>query len=232
MDAAPATRGDRELRRDGRARDAYGALPRAPASPPLQPRPRHGHSEEGAAPDRAAARDPHGDAGRRARDARLVAAAARLCWRVSAKRARALDVEQLRFSKAGCYVWLASAKNDPRKKGRELFVPRLPATSPKVELCAVAAIERWLTIVGPPAAVFRTFDLRGLRHRTASSHLGRLCGAFAATWLYNERSKKESANREYQGRDRATIERHRAQLHCRGNNRQRTAVTRDHWLIS
>jgi len=73
----------------------------------------------------------------------------------------ALDVEQLRFTGAGCYVWIASAKNDPWKKGRELFVPLLPATSPKVELCAVAALERWLKIVGPAAAVFRTFDLRG-----------------------------------------------------------------------
>jgi len=73
----------------------------------------------------------------------------------------ALDVEQLRFSKAGCYVWIASAKNDPRKQGRELFVPRLPATSTKAELCAVAALERWLSIVGPAGAVFRTFDLRG-----------------------------------------------------------------------
>jgi len=51
----------------------------------------------------------------------------------------ALDVEQLRFSRAGCYVWIASAKNGPRKKGRELFVPRLPAASTKAELCAVAA---------------------------------------------------------------------------------------------
>ena len=29
----------------------------------------------------------------------------------------ALDVEQLRFSKAGLYGWIAAAKNDPRKKG-------------------------------------------------------------------------------------------------------------------
>jgi len=78
----------------------------------------------------------------------------------------ALDVEQLRFSKAGCYVWIASAKNDPRKKGRELFVPRLPSTSTKRELCAIAALERWLAIVGPAGPVFRTFDLRG--HLTAT----------------------------------------------------------------
>ncbi len=78
----------------------------------------------------------------------------------------ALDVEQLRFSKAGCYVWIASAKNDPRKKGRELFVPRLPATSTKSTLCAVAALERWLVIVGPAGPVFRTFDLR--KHLTTT----------------------------------------------------------------
>ncbi len=73
----------------------------------------------------------------------------------------ALDVEQLRFSKAGCYVWISSAKNDPRKKGRELFVPRLPLTSTKAELCAVTALERWLATVGAAGAVFRTFGLHG-----------------------------------------------------------------------
>ena len=73
----------------------------------------------------------------------------------------ALDVEQLRFSKKGLYVWIAAAKNDPRKKGRELFVPRLPAGLPNAALCAVAALERWLEIVGTTGPVFRTFDLRG-----------------------------------------------------------------------
>jgi integrase len=37
----------------------------------------------------------------------------------------ALDVEDLRFSESGLYVWIAAAKNDPRKQGRELYVPRL-----------------------------------------------------------------------------------------------------------
>jgi len=69
----------------------------------------------------------------------------------------ALDVEHLKFSKRGLYVWIASAKNDPRKKGRELYVPRLSA----IELCAVAMLERWLKVVGAERAVFRTFDLRG-----------------------------------------------------------------------
>jgi integrase len=43
----------------------------------------------------------------------------------------ALDLEDLRFSSAGLYVWIAAAKNDPRKAGRELYVPRLPAAGPK-----------------------------------------------------------------------------------------------------
>jgi len=42
----------------------------------------------------------------------------------------ALNVEQLRFSKRGLYIWVVAAKNDPRKKGRELYVPRLPQASP------------------------------------------------------------------------------------------------------
>jgi len=63
----------------------------------------------------------------------------------------ALDVEQLRISKAGCYVWITSAKNDPRKKGRELFVTRLPTTSIKAGVCAVAALkEDGLRSLGQP----------------------------------------------------------------------------------
>ncbi len=73
----------------------------------------------------------------------------------------ALDVEQLRFSKQGLYVWIAAAKNDPRKKGRELYVPRVPAASSQAQLCAVVALELWLEAVGGVGPVFRTFDLRG-----------------------------------------------------------------------
>ncbi len=73
----------------------------------------------------------------------------------------ALDVEHLRFSKKGLYVWIATAKNDPRKKGRELYVPRLPAASASSALCAVAALERWLEVVGAAGLLFLTFDLRG-----------------------------------------------------------------------
>ena len=76
----------------------------------------------------------------------------------------ALDVADLRFSNVGLYVWIAAAKNDPRKKGRELYVPRLLGT----ELCAVRALERWLEVVAVTAAIFRTFDLR---HRLTSNRL-------------------------------------------------------------
>jgi integrase len=75
----------------------------------------------------------------------------------------ALDVEDLRFSAKGLYLWIAAAKNDPRKKGRELYVPRLPTSNglPGTGLCAVGALERWLEAVGSAGPVFRTFDLRG-----------------------------------------------------------------------
>ncbi|MGB8266899.1 MAG: tyrosine-type recombinase/integrase [Candidatus Velthaea sp.] len=75
----------------------------------------------------------------------------------------ALDVDDLRFSATGLFVWISAAKNDPRKKGRELYVPRLPKTNglPGADLCAVTALERWLQTVGREGPVFRTFDLRG-----------------------------------------------------------------------
>jgi len=73
----------------------------------------------------------------------------------------ALDVEHLRFSKRGLYVWIAAAKNDPRKKGRELYVPRLPTSSSSGQLCAVAALARWVEVIGTSGPIFRTFDLRG-----------------------------------------------------------------------
>lgn len=59
------------------------------------------------------------------------------------------------------YRRIAAAKNDQRKKGRELYVPRLPTASPSAQLCAVAALERWLEALGPDGPVLRTFHLRG-----------------------------------------------------------------------
>jgi len=58
-------------------------------------------------------------------------------------------------------VWIAAAKDDPRKKGRELYVPRIPVDSTSAQLCAVAGLERWLEAVGTAGPIFRTFDLRG-----------------------------------------------------------------------
>jgi integrase len=71
----------------------------------------------------------------------------------------ALDVGDLRFTRKGLYVWIAGAKNDPRRAGRELYVPRLLAEC--AELCAAAGLEQWLDVVGKDGPVFRTFDLRG-----------------------------------------------------------------------
>ena len=83
-----------------------------------------------------------------------------------------LDVADLRFSDAGLYVWIGSAKNDPRKKGRELYVPRLAGS----ELCAVAALERWIEEVGAAGAMFRTLDLRGrlTEHRLDTGDVARV----------------------------------------------------------
>ncbi len=67
----------------------------------------------------------------------------------------------MRFSDSGLYVWISAAKNDPRKEGRELRVARLPASGPRAELCAVAALERWLETVGATGPLFRSFDFRG-----------------------------------------------------------------------
>ncbi len=69
----------------------------------------------------------------------------------------ALDVVDLKFLAAGVYVWIAAAKNDPRKKGRELYVPRLP----KPEICPVLALERWLEVVGSEGSRVQDLDLRG-----------------------------------------------------------------------
>lgn len=71
----------------------------------------------------------------------------------------ALDSRDLRFTKKGLFVWIAGAKNDPRRVGRELYAPRLPAE--RVDLCAVAALERWLRVIDAAGPIFWTFDLRG-----------------------------------------------------------------------
>jgi len=94
----------------------------------------------------------------------------------------ALDVAHLRFSKQGLYIWIAAAKNDPRKQGRELYVPRLPVGAPRAQLCAVAALERWLEAVGGEGPIFRTFDLRGrlTEHRLDAGDVARILRRRAA----------------------------------------------------
>jgi integrase len=85
----------------------------------------------------------------------------------------ALDLEHARFSKNGLYLWIAAAKNDQTKKGRDLYVPRLP----KPELCAVRALEGWLEQAAiAEGALFRTFDLRGrlTPHRLDSGDVARI----------------------------------------------------------
>ena len=59
------------------------------------------------------------------------------------------------------YVWIAQAKNDPSKQGRELHVPRLPATGPNAELCAVAPSNAGSRSSAPAGPSSGTHDLRG-----------------------------------------------------------------------
>jgi len=156
----------------------------------------------------------------------------------------ALDVEDLRFSKQGLYVWIAAAKNDPRKEGRELYVPRLPAGSQSATLCAVAALECWLGIVGASGPVFRTFDLRGrltatqldpgdvarvLRRRAAAAGVaGDFAGHSAAARLHYQRGEEEDPDREHQASDGPALERDRSGLRRGRYPRRRSAVARDH----
>jgi len=141
----------------------------------------------------------------------------------------ALDVEDLRFTKKGLYVWIAGAKNDPRRAGRELYAPRLPPE--RTELCAVATLEQWLDVVGAEGPVFRTFDLRGRltanrlvrrRARSPAARSGRrrrrrLCRALAAARLHHERGKEEDPDRKYQARYRSEEQRDRTGLRRRGH---------------
>lgn len=129
----------------------------------------------------------------------------------------ALDVPDLRFSAKGCTVWIARAKNDPRKAGRELYVPRLPAD--RRELCAVAALERWVEVVGVDGPVFRTFNLHGrltanradpsdvariLRRRaTAAGIAGDFAGHSLRARVHYECREEEDPNREHQAGDGA-----------------------------
>ena len=66
----------------------------------------------------------------------------------------ALDVEDLRFSAKGLFVWIAAAKNDPRKKGRELYVyypngmarPKIPMARIEKLLETSSTGRNWNTV--------------------------------------------------------------------------------------
>ena len=80
----------------------------------------------------------------------------------------ALDVENLKFSKRGLYVWIVAAKNDPHKKGRELYVPLLPAISTNVNLCQETS--RGLYDGGPRLPALRA-TLRGTLYGPGASRM-------------------------------------------------------------
>jgi len=71
-------------------------------------------------------------------------------------------------------------------------VPRLPTASPSAQLCAVAALERWLEALGPDGPVLRTFHLRG--RRTSSVRGGRGPGSCAG------RAAEASVDGDFAGR--------------------------------
>ncbi len=116
-DTAAAARREREPPRDGRARDADRALPRAPAPAPLQPR--SGTAVQKKEPllieqlPAILMAMPDDDLATRDRAQLLLGHAG--AFRRS--ELVALDVEQLRFSRSGCYVWIASAKMTHRERG-------------------------------------------------------------------------------------------------------------------
>ena len=125
-------------------------------------------------------------------------------------------------------MWITAAKNDPRKKGRELDVPRLPKGSPSVQLCAATALEHWLEVVGAVfGAIFRTFelreglttqrlDLRDVAHsataRGSRGRCRRFRRAFVATRIHYEGCKEEDFDRGHQACYRAAVEWDRARL--------------------
>lgn len=160
----------------------------------------------------------------------------------------ALDVDDLRFSAKGLFLWIAAAKNDPRKKGRELYVPRLPTSNgmPGAGLCAVGALERWLETIGARGPIFRTFDLRGrltanrldpgdvariLRRRCVAAGVdGDFAGHSLRRGFITNAAKKKIPDREHQTRDGPAVERNRAGLRGGCDPRRRSATARDRWV--
>jgi integrase len=152
----------------------------------------------------------------------------------------ALDVGDLRFTAQGLVVWIAGAKNDPRKAGRELYVPRLP--SERIDLCAIAALEGLLQVIGAEGPVFLTFDLRGrltgnrldpsdvarvLRRRAAAAGVVGDFAGHSLARVHYERGEEEDPDREHQARDGTKVKWGGAGLRGGRHARRRTALTRD-----
>ncbi len=89
--------------------------------------------------------------------ARSSAAVTRLRWSVSSKRACGARRGALAIFEARALRLDRRREDDPRRKGRELYVPRLPT----LDMCAVVALERWLETIGRMGPIVLTFDLHG-----------------------------------------------------------------------
>jgi hypothetical protein len=116
----------------------------------------------------------------------------------------------------------------------------LPATEPKAELYAVAALERWLERSDPRAGL-RSFDLLGqltekrlyptdvariLRRRCAAARVvGDLAGHSLRRGFITNAAKKKVAIESIKARHRTAIERDRVGLRrCRDDRRGRAAA--------
>ena len=219
-DAASATRRDRQPPRDGRARDADGALPRAPAPAPLEPRPRDVRAEEGALliEQQPAILMAMPDDELAMRDRALLLLGYAGAFRRS--ELVALDVERLRFSRTGCYAWISSAKNDPRKGARAL---RPRAASDVNQLGALRrrgaralACDRRPNGAGisnvrsKPKTHDNTPRLRRRSARSSTSVIGRgrlrrLRRSLVTPRLHYRRGKEEGAHRKHQAGNWAAI---------------------------
>ncbi len=95
--------------------------------------------EECAARQRATANAPRFYDERRGHAARSRADSLAIRGCLSPERARRAR-QHLRFATTGLYIWIAGAKNDPRRAGHQVYVPRLAAE--RAELWAVGARAR------------------------------------------------------------------------------------------
>jgi len=133
----------------------------------------------------------------------------------------ALDVERLRFSRTGCYAWISSAKNDPRKRGASSSSKGCQRRQSNRSFAPSRRSSAGLAIVGPTGPVFRTFDLsrrhtttrldsgdvpRVLRRRSlAAGRLWRLRWSLVTPRLHYRRGKEEGAHRKHQAGTWAAI---------------------------